>query len=127
MKGNLATAEERLNYLNTSLHLHNLGVEAEDKESGSRAKSSLSSAIPRKVSSPTVRSNISRAPRNNRAAELRMKSINPPSPSQNSKSSIRKDKRGKRSNFSLKPLSEVDTGISDDDLTNLKLTQNSNF
>ena len=113
MRGNLGTAEERLNYLNTSLHLHTLSIRAhhEDQERINRTRSPAVVSKPTRstpevtkptrstpvVSKPTSiilpRSNSSSnpgdwIPRNNRATELRMKSIN-------SSSTVNKPRRAK--------------------------------
>jgi len=88
MRENLATAEERLNYLNTSLHLHSLSIRAnEDEERRNRThpaavpKPTRSTPVvskPTSLITPRIKSSStagSRVPRNNRATELRMKSI----------------------------------------------------
>ncbi|XP_023326776.1 spastin [Eurytemora carolleeae] len=103
MRENLATAEERLNYLNTSLHLHSLSIRAnEDEERRNRThpaavpKPTRSTPVvskPTSLITPRIKSSStagSRVPRNNRATELRMKSI-----SANGSNAVNKPRRTK--------------------------------
>lgn len=109
MKGNLATSEERLNYLKTSLHLNSLSLRADKIASAvarpnhrtelrkNQARSRTKSPTRTQTRSPLrtdtrsrnttgspQRSSGARAPRNNRAAELRLKSISGSANSSNS-------------------------------------------
>ena len=76
MEGNLATARERLTFLTTSLHLHSLSLAPEEEAVPPCRPTALDTTytVTPKPRAPASAS-PSRAPRGNRAAELRKQSV----------------------------------------------------
>jgi len=130
MRGNLATSEERLNYLKTSLHLNSLSLRAdrianavtrpthrptqEEPRIGRRGGTGNQqnrSPLRKETRSPLRSSTSSRAPRNNRAAELRLKSTSGAAVNNSADKPRKRDRKGPSDRDELKQLCSTLKGV----------------
>jgi len=129
LTGNLATSEERLNYLKTSLHLNSLSLRADrianavtrpthrstqeepsKGRKGGPGNQQNRSPIRKETRSPLHSSTGSRAPRINRAAELRLKSTSGAVNNSTDKPR-RRDRKGPSDRDELKQLCSTLKGV----------------